>query len=135
MFVTINRRIQGKAQMTDKDPLLAYIPDEDEPFEWLVGRSRDYAEHGENHAFRTARANVSEEVRLSMQEKKLLDYDEYISTEEVDEDSDEEPPRRSGNKQTSSSASCLKQVRKRPWSGKGFLWDNEGEGSDGEVSY
>ncbi|CAD6212329.1 unnamed protein product [Miscanthus lutarioriparius] len=97
MFVTVNRRIQGKAQMTNRDPVLAYIPDEDEPFEWLVGRSRDCAE------------------------------------QDVDEDSDEEPPRRSGNKQTSSSASYSKRV-KRPRSGKGFLWDNKHEGSDGEVS-
>jgi hypothetical protein len=134
MFVTVNRRIQGKAQMTNRDPVLAYIPDEDEPFEWLVGRSRDYAEHGENHAFRTARANISEEVGLSIQEKKLLDYDEHTSTEEVDEDSDEEPPRHTGNKRTSSSASCSKRV-KRPRSGEGFLWDNKHEGSDGEVSH
>lgn len=135
MFVTVNRRIQGKAQMRNRDPVLAYIPDEDEPFEWLVGRFRNYAEQGENHAFRTARANISEEVGLSMQEKKLLDYDEYTSTEEVHEDSDEEPPRHSSNK-TSSSASCSKRV-KRPRSGKGFggfIWHNEGEGSDGEVS-
>ena len=72
MFVTVNRRIQGKAQMTNRDPVLAYIPDEDEPFEWLVGRSRDCAEQGENHAFHTARANISEEVGLSMQEKKTI---------------------------------------------------------------
>jgi len=56
------------------------------------------------------------------------------STEEVHEDCDEEPPSCSGSKKTSSSASCSKRV-KRPRSGKGFLWDNEREGSDGEVSH
>jgi hypothetical protein len=75
MFVMVNRRIQGKAQMRNRDPVLAYIPDEDEPFEWLVGRFHNYAEQGENHAFRMARANINEKVGLSMQEKKLLDYD------------------------------------------------------------
>lgn len=134
MFVTVNRRIQGKAQMRNRDPVLAYIPDEDEPFEWLVGRVRSshlYAQQDEK--LRMARANSSEEVRLSKQEKKLLDYDEYASTEEVDDDSDEEPPRHSSNKRASSSASCSNRV-KRPRSVKGFLWE-KCEGSDGEVSY
>lgn len=42
MFVRVNRRIQGKAQMRDRDPVRASIPSEDESFEWLVGmRDRD----------------------------------------------------------------------------------------------
>jgi hypothetical protein len=40
MFVTVNKRIQGKAQMRGRDPLLAYLPYDDEPFEWLVGMFR-----------------------------------------------------------------------------------------------
>ncbi|KAG2538826.1 hypothetical protein PVAP13_9NG418642 [Panicum virgatum] len=65
MFVTVNRRIQGKAQMKDRDPVLAYIPVEVEPFEWLVGMSRSDAPQAGNHALRMARANSSEDIGLS----------------------------------------------------------------------
>jgi len=56
MFVTVNRRIQGKAQMRDRDPVLAYLPDEDEPFDWLVGMFRFHAEQLENDGLRMARS-------------------------------------------------------------------------------
>ena len=128
MFVTVNRRIQGKAQMKDRDPVLAYIPDEDEPFEWLVGMSRSDALQAGNHALRMARANSSEEVGLSKQAKQLLDYDECISSDEVYEDRDEESPSHSSNKRASSGASCSKRV-KRP------RLAHQCEGSDGNISY
>ena len=127
MFVTVNRRIQGKAQMRDRDPLLAYLPCEDEPFDWLVGMFRFHAEQLENDGLRMARANSSEEAGLSKQARKLLDYDEYSSSEEGCED-DEEPPKRSITKKLSSSASCSKRA-KRPRS------IDECEGSDGNISY
>ena len=113
MFVTVNRRIQGKAQMKDRDPVLAYIPVEVEPFEWLVGMSRSDAPQAGNHALRMARANSSEDIGLSKQAKQLLDYDACISSDEVYEHCDEQPPSHSSNKRASSGASCSKRV-KRP---------------------
>ena len=127
MFVTVNRRIQGKAQMRDRDPVLAYLPDEDEPFDWLVGMFHFQAEQLENDGLRMARASSSEEAALSKQARKLLDYDEYSSSEEGCED-DEEPPKRSIIKKASSSASCSKRA-KRPRS------IDECEGSDGNISH
>jgi hypothetical protein len=44
IFVTVNKRIQAKAQLAERDPVLAYLPNEDEPFEWLVGMSRHDAQ-------------------------------------------------------------------------------------------
>ncbi|CAN6324345.1 unnamed protein product [Urochloa humidicola] len=119
MFVTVNRRIQGKAQMENRDPVLAYIPDEDEPFEWLVGMFRSDALLVGNHAFRMARVNSSEEVGLSKHAKHLSDYDEHMY-----EDSDDGSPRHYSNKKASSGESCTKRV-KRP----------RCEGSDGDISY
>ncbi|KAL6841160.1 hypothetical protein ACP4OV_029129 [Aristida adscensionis] len=55
MFVTINRRIQAKAQMRDRDPVLAYLPGEDETFEWLVGMFPYYAKQPENKDLLLAR--------------------------------------------------------------------------------
>lgn len=65
MFVTVNRRIQGKAQMRDRDLVRAYLPSEDEPFEWLVGMFRFFAQQPENRALLLARANSRDEAGLS----------------------------------------------------------------------
>lgn len=126
MFVTMNRRIQGKARMKKRDPVLAYMPGEDEPFEWLVGMSHSDALLDGNHAFRMARANSREEVGLSKHAKRLLDYDECMSSDEVygDGDSDEEPEVHYSNKKASSGASCTKRAKKRL----------RYEGSDGDIS-
>ncbi|CAL4932689.1 unnamed protein product [Urochloa decumbens] len=109
IFVTVNRRIQAKAELADRDPVLAYLPDEDEPFEWLMGMFRCDAQQPENHALLMARAN-SNEVGLPMQAKKILEYEEFMSSEEEGEESDD---RRSFNQKVSSSASCSKHA-KRP---------------------
>ncbi|CAN6299874.1 unnamed protein product [Urochloa humidicola] len=123
MFVTVNRRIQGKAQMRDRDPVLAYLPDEDEPFDWLVGMFRFHAELPKNHGLHMAQVNSNEEAGLSKQARKLLDYDEYSSSEEGCED-DEEQSRHYSNKMASSGASCSKRVR-----------PIERERCDGDISY
>lgn len=90
MFVTVNRRIQGKAQMKDKDPVLAYLAGEDEPFEWLMGMICFDAHLPHNRSSLIARAN-SYEVGLA----KLA---EYLTSEE---ESDEESPKHSSKKKTS----------------------------------
>ena len=88
---------------------------------------RFHAEQLENDGLRMARANSSEEAGLSKQARKLLDYDEYSSSEEGCED-DEEPPKCSIINKASSSASCSKRA-KRPRS------IDECEGSDGNISH
>uniref|UniRef100_A0A0A9ASE7 HAT C-terminal dimerisation domain-containing protein n=1 Tax=Arundo donax TaxID=35708 RepID=A0A0A9ASE7_ARUDO len=108
MFVTVNRRIQGKAQMRDRDPVRAYLPGKDEPFEWLVGMFRIFTQLPENRALLLARANNSDEAGLSKLANKLWVDAEYMASKEKYEKSDEEPPRQSSKKNMSSSASCSK---------------------------
>lgn len=119
VFVTVNRRIQAKALMTDRDPVLAYLPDEDEPFEWLVGMSRNDAQQAENHAVLMERVNSSsggDEVGLPAQAKKV-EYEEFMSSEDEGEETDGGRP---FNKKVSSSASCSKSA-KRPRLGEDGL--------------
>jgi hypothetical protein len=109
MFVTVNKRIQGKAEMRDRDPLLAYLPREDEPFEWLGGMFRDDAQLPQGRALLMARAKISDDAGLAKLANKLLNDADFVSSEG---ESDEEPPKHS-SKKTLSSASCTKQT-KRP---------------------
>ncbi|XP_062205219.1 uncharacterized protein LOC133907228 [Phragmites australis] len=115
MFVTVNRRIQGKAQMRDRDPLLAYLPGEDEPFEWLVGMFRFYAQLPQYRGILMARANSSDVAGLSKLANILLDDAEFMTSEEGCEESDEELPRHSNKKKTSSGASCSKRANWMFW--------------------
>ncbi|XP_004983426.2 uncharacterized protein LOC101785238 [Setaria italica] len=115
IFVTVNRRIQAKAQLAERDPVLAYLPNEDEPFEWLVGMFRNDAQRAENHALLMARANSNDEVGLRTQAIKPLEYEEFMSSEEEREESNGEQPL--NEKNASSRASCSKRA-KRPRLGK-----------------
>ncbi|CAL4924245.1 unnamed protein product [Urochloa decumbens] len=66
VFVMVNRRLQAKVRMWDNDPLLAYLPGEDEPFEWLVGMSRLEAQlEDKRSALLQARASSRDEVARS----------------------------------------------------------------------
>ncbi|CAN6283664.1 unnamed protein product [Urochloa humidicola] len=121
MFVMVNKRIQGKAQMRDRDPLLAYLPCNDEPFEWLVGMFRNEAELPRNRALLMARAKSSDEAGLAKLANKILNDADYVTSEE---ESDEEPLMHSSKKKTSSSASCTKRV-KRPRLVKENVEDSE----------
>jgi hypothetical protein len=110
MFVTVNRRIQGKAQMKDGDPLLAYLPSEDEPFDWLVGMFRFFAQLSDNRSLLEARAKSSDEAGLAKLATRLLN-DARVC--DIRRRNDEEPPRQSSKRKTSSDASHTKPV-KRP---------------------
>ena len=110
MFVTVNKRIQGKAQMRDRDPLLAYLPREDEPFEWLVGMFRNDAQLPQSRALLVARAKSCDDAGLAKLANRLLNDADSVSSEG---ESDEELPKHSSKKKTLSSASCTKQT-KRP---------------------
>ncbi|KAL6642536.1 hypothetical protein ACP70R_020717 [Stipagrostis hirtigluma subsp. patula] len=134
MFVTVNRRIQAKAQVRDRDPVLAYLPGEDEPFEWLVGMWRFHAELPGNHALLTARANSCGEVELTKQANKILDCEEFVSSEDCCEESNEERPRHSSKVKTSSGASCSKRGKRLRSVGENLAGDGC-EGSDGSISY
>ncbi|TVU07229.1 hypothetical protein EJB05_47274 [Eragrostis curvula] len=116
MFVTVNRRIQGKAQMSDRDPLLAYLPGEDEPFEWLVGMYRADVQVPRNRTLLLARANNHDEAGLAKLANQILDDADAMTDEECEE-SDEELPRQSSRNKTTSSASCSNRA-KRPRSVK-----------------
>jgi hypothetical protein len=131
MFVTVNKRIQGKAQMRGRDPLLAYLPYDDEPFEWLVGMFRCDAQLPQSKALLMARAKSSDETGLAKLANRLLNDADYVTPEEG---SDEEPPKRSSKMKTLSGASCTKQA-KRPRLLKENVEDGECEGSDGNISY
>ncbi|KAJ1256046.1 hypothetical protein BS78_K094500 [Paspalum vaginatum] len=130
MFVTVNRRIQGKAQMIDRDPVLAYLPREDEPFEWLVGMFPIFAELPDYKALLMARTR-SDGVGLAKLANRLLIDAEYVTSEE---ESDEEAPESSIKRKTLSGSSCTKR-EKRPRLAKGNLEDDKCEGSDGNISY
>ena len=123
-------RIQEKAQMKDRDPVLAYLPSEDEPFDWLVGMSRIYAQMPDYRSLLMARAN-NDEVGLAKLANQLLDDAEYPTS---GEENDEEAPKHSSRKKTSSCASCMKRA-KRPRLVKENLEDGEYDGSDGNISY
>ncbi|CAN6311623.1 unnamed protein product [Urochloa humidicola] len=99
MFVTVNRRIQGKAQMKDGDPLLAYLPSEDEPFDWLVGMFCFFTQLPYNRSLREARAKSSDEAGVAKLATRLLDDAEFVTSEE---ESDEEPTRMSSKRNTPS---------------------------------
>jgi hypothetical protein len=129
IFVTVNKRIQAKAQLAERDPVLAYLPNEDEPFEWLVGMSRHDAQQAENHDLLMARANSSGEVGLRTQANKPLEYEELMSSEEECKESDGKQAL--NEKNVSSKASCSKRA-KRPRVGKAV--PEECEGSDGDIS-
>jgi hypothetical protein len=131
MFVTVNRRIQGKAQMRDRDPVLAYLPRDDEPFEWLVGMFSNEAQRQDNRDLLMARARSSDGIGLAKLANKLFIEADYVTS---DEESDEKAPTQSIKRKTSSSASCSKR-EKRPWLVKGNLKDDECEGSDGNIRY
>jgi hypothetical protein len=114
MFVTVNQRIQGKAQMRDRDPVLAYLPREDEPFEWLVGMRRFDAQLPWCRDLLLARTRSSDGVGLA----RLAIEAEYVTSEE----DDDEASRHSIKRKTSSGASCSKQ-EKRPCLVKGNVKD------------
>ncbi|CAD6342359.1 unnamed protein product [Miscanthus lutarioriparius] len=131
MFVTVNRRIQGKAQMRDRDHVLAYLHRDDEPFEWLVGMFPYEAQLQDNWDLLMARARSGDGVGLAKLANKLFIEAEYVAS---DEESDEEAPCQSIKRKTLSGASCSKR-EKRPRLVKGNLKDDESEGSDGNISY
>jgi len=131
MFVTVNKRIQGKAQMRDRDPLLAYLPREDEPFEWLVGMFRNDAQLPQSRALLMARAKSCDDAGLAKLANRLLNDADFVASEE---ESDEEPPKHSRKKKTLSSASCTKQT-KRLRLIKEDIEGSKCEGGDGNTSY
>ena len=131
MFVTVNRRIQGKAQMRDRDHVLAYLHRDDEPFEWLVGMFPYEAQRQDNWDLLMARARSGDGVGLAKLANKLFIEAEYVAS---DEESDEEAPCQSIKIKTLSGASRSKR-EKRPRLVKGNLKDDESEGSDGNISY
>ena len=78
-----------------------------------------------------ARARIRDGVGLAKLANKLFIEAEYVTS---DEESDEEAPRHSIKRKTSSGASCSKR-EKRTQLIRGNLKDDESEGSDGNISY
>ncbi|XP_066343087.1 uncharacterized protein [Miscanthus floridulus] len=131
VFVTVNRRIQGKAQMSDRDSILAYLPRDNEPFEWLVGMFHFHAQLPHNRDLLMARARSGDGAGLAKLANRLFIEADNVTSEE---EGDEEAPTHSIKRKTSSGASCSKR-EKRPRLVKGNLKDDESEGSDGNISY
>jgi hypothetical protein len=90
MFVTVNRRIQEKAQIRDRDPVLAYLPRDDEPFEWLVGMFRHNAQLQDLRDLLMARARSGDRVGLSKLADRLIMDAEYVTLTSEEESDDEE---------------------------------------------
>jgi hypothetical protein len=91
--------------MRDRDPVLAYLPRDDEPFEWLVGMLRNDAQRQYIRDLVMARARSRDGVGLAKLANKLFIKAEFVTP---DEESDEEAPSHSIKRKMSSGASCSK---------------------------